>query len=154
MIDTTDMEILRELEKNSKRKIHQLATVLRYPRSTIHNRIRRMEELGIIKTYKAIVDHSKIGRPVTSFVHIVITSKQSAHGISEKLKNLPFVEEVHVVAGQYDIIAKVRFKDTNDLGKFIFDAENGLRTMTGIDRTETMIVVNTEKEYGLVQKTK
>ena len=57
-----------------------------------------------------------------------------------------------MVTGQYDIIAKVRFKDTKDLGKFIFDEEKGLRTMAGVDRTETMIVVDTEKEYGLLQK--
>ena len=150
MIDGTDMEILRELAKNSKRKIHQLAGVLRYPRSTIHSRIRKMEKGGIIKTYIAIVDQSKIGRPVTAFVHLVITSKQSAHEVANKLRAFPFVEEVHVVTGQYDLIAKVRFKDTKDLGKFIFDEEKGLRTMSGVDRTETMIVVSTEKEYGLL----
>lgn len=128
--------------------------MLRYPRSTIHNRIRKMEKSGIIRTYIAVIDHAKIGRPVAAFVHLVITSKQSAHEIANKLKSFPYVEEVHVVTGQYDIIAKVRFKDTEDLGKFIFDEEKGLRTMEGVDRTETMIVVNTEKEYGLVQKEK
>lgn len=149
MLDKIDMEILKELEINSKRKIHQLSSVLRYPQSTIHNRIRKLEKLGIIKTYKAIVDNKKLGRPVTAFVHMVITSKQSAKDIAEKIKRIPLIEEVHVVTGQYDIIAKVRFKDTDELGKFIFDKENGLRTLPGIDRTETMVVVSTEKEHGL-----
>lgn len=149
MLDKIDTEIVKELSVNSKRKIHQLANVLTIPRSTLHKRIKRLEKRGIIKTYKAILDYNLIGQPVTAMVHIVISSEQNAEEIADKVKRFSHVESVYIVTGQFDLIIKVRFKDTHDLGGFIFDTESGLRSLSGIERTESMVVLTTKKEFGI-----
>lgn len=149
MLDEIDKKLLRELQINSKRKIFQLARTLNLPRSTIHNRIKKLEKSGIIKTYKAVVNHEKIGKGVTVLVHVVITSRQSAKEITEKLKRMDNVEDIYIVTGRSDIIIKARFSSTEELGKFIFDETTGLRSWEGVESTESMIALDTVKEYGL-----
>jgi DNA-binding Lrp family transcriptional regulator len=148
-MDHIDTAILGELEINSNRKFHQLAKILNIPRSTLHNRIKKLEKTGVIKTYKAILNYDKLDKTVTAFVNIVITSEQSAEEVADRIKHLPSVEEVHIVTGQFDLIAKVRFKNTQELGTFIFDKHAGLRSFDGVERTESMIVLNTKKEFAL-----
>jgi len=149
MLDEKDLRILEELGKNSRRSIAELADELQIPRSTIYNRIKKLERLDIIKTYKAIVDHEKLGRELTALVHIKITSKESAETIANDLKKLSYVDDIFLVTGQYDIIVKARFEGTHELSEFIYE-EKGLRDREGIERTESMIVLKTIKEYGLV----
>lgn len=149
MLDKVEEEILRELRLNSNRKIHQLAEALNLPRSTLHSRIKKLERQGIIKTYQAVIDYPRIGQPVTALVHIVITSELSAEEVADQLKRFPQVESVYIVTGPFDLIIKVRFKNTDELGRFIFDKEVGLRSLSGIERTESMIVLTTKKEFGL-----
>jgi DNA-binding Lrp family transcriptional regulator len=56
-----------------------------------------------------------------------------------------------MVAGQYDLIAKLRLKDTNELASLIFGVESSLRNMHGITKTESMIVLETDKEFGIIE---
>ncbi len=148
MLNQKDFRILSELERDSSQKISAMAKKLGMPRSSLHSKIRRLEKEGVIRTYKAIVDNEKTGLPVTVLVHIVITSKQSAKEVADKLKKMHNVEDIYIVAGPFDIIIKIRLKNANELAKFIF-GENGLRSWPGVERTESMIVLVAEKEYGL-----
>lgn len=149
MLNHKDFRILAELEKNSGQKISILAKRLGMPRSSLHARIKRLEREGVIRTYKAVLDNEKTGMPLTVMVHIVITSKQNAKDIADRLKKMHNVEEIYIVAGPFDIIIKIRLKNTNELAKFIF-GETGLRSWQGVERTESMIVLSAEKEYGLL----
>lgn len=149
MLNLKNMRLLSELARNSNQRVSELSKKLNMPRSTVHSRIKKLEKEGIIRTYKAILDYEKLGKPVTALVHITISSKQSAKDITEKLKKMNSVEDIFVVAGGSDIVAKVRFKNTKEIGKFIFGSETGLRSWPGVERTESMIVLETEKEYGL-----
>lgn len=147
-LDQTDRLILEKLEKNSKKKFFEIAREIRVSPSTVFNRIKRLEERKIILGYKAVVDHKKTGQNVTAIVHIV-TEKLSAFEISEKLSQKAAVEEVFAVTGEFDIIAKIRFKDTDELGKFMYDPKNGLKTWKGVQRTESMLVLKEFKEDSI-----
>ncbi len=146
-MDKIDWMILEELRRNCKQRISKLSSKLKLPRSTIHNRIKKMEKSGIIKYYIAVPAYEKIGFPLTAYVHIIITSKESAKEIAKRLAKVPNVEEVSVVTGQFDLIAKVRFRNTKELGEFIFGEKEGLRSWEGVERTETMVVLDMKKEY-------
>ena len=61
------------------------------------------------------------------------------------------VEEVYVTAGAFDIIAKVRFKNNKELSKFIFDDKKGLKVWDGVERTESMICLETVHENGILE---
>lgn len=150
-MDKIDKKILRELQLDSDKKVYQIARKLNIPKSTVHNRIKKLEKLGIITRYKAIVDPKKLDKAVCALVHIVITSKQSAYQIAEKLKKMPNIEEIDILTGQFDIMAKVRLKNTEELSKFIFDSKTGLKTWPGIERTESMIILDAIKEYGIIE---
>ncbi len=149
MVDKIDARLLDELQRDSSRKIHELAKELRLPRSTIYNRIKKLEADGVIKGYKAIVDAAKVGRPVTVLVNIVTTG-HSQQDVAKRLASLGIVEEMYVVTGPYDLIAKVRLKDNTELSKFIFDDSTGIKSQKSTLRTESYVVLDTLKENGAI----
>ncbi len=149
MVDKIDARLLDELQRDSSRKIHELAKELRLPRSTIYNRIKKLEADGVIKGYKAIVDAAKVGRPVTVLVNIVTTG-HSQQDVAKRLASLGIVEEMYVVTGPYDLIAKVRLKDNTELSKFIFDDSTGIKSQKSTLRTESYVILDTLKENGAI----
>jgi Lrp/AsnC family leucine-responsive transcriptional regulator len=151
MLDNIDMAILRELQSDCKKTTHQLAKVLNIPRTTIHNRIKKLEDKKIIKKYKAVVDSAKIGKRVTAIIHIVVSREQSAKEIIDRLAKSNMVLEAYIVAGQFDIIVKVVVKDTQELSSLMYSADSGLRSWKGVERSESMIVLETAKEEGIIE---
>ena len=72
-MDEIDKKILNELQTNSGRKISELASLLNLPRTTVHNRIRKLQDDKTIIRQKAVLDMKKIGKPICALVQIVIT---------------------------------------------------------------------------------
>ena len=151
MLDDIDQQIIVELQKDADRKVYQLERVLKVPRSTIHNRIQKLKKSGIITKIKAVANAKALGLNVCAMIHVVVSFKKGVHLIAEKLSKMPNVEEVYITAGEYDLIAKVRFKDNEALSNFIFNDKNGLKVMEGVERTESMICLETIKENGLLE---
>ena len=106
MLDKKDRIILNELQTDADRKIYQLEKSTLLPRSTIHNRIKRLKRDGVIQKIKAVVDPRELDLNVTALVHIIVTFKKGARTIAERISKLDNVEEVHLTAGEFDIIAK------------------------------------------------
>lgn len=151
MLDNIDKKVLNELQKNADRKIHQLEKATQLPRSTIHHRIKKLKKEGVIKNIKAVVDPAQLGLNLCVLVHIVTSSAEAVHEIAKKIANMKNVEEVYITLGVFDIIAKIRFKDNNELADFIFNDKTGLKVMKGIERTETMSCVEAVKEEGVLE---
>ena len=149
MLDKIDKDILRELQVDAKQKTYQLSKKLNIPRTTIHNRIRKLEKEGVIKNYKAIVDPKKLNKKLTVLIGIVTGLEAGSREVASKLAKIPHVEEVYIISGQFDILVKVRLRDTDELAKLIFSLESGLRSLHGITKTESMIVLGTENEDGI-----
>ena len=151
-LDKKDMKILVELQLDSDRKIHQYEKRISLPRSTIHNRIKRMKKEGVIKQIKAVVDPEKLGLDVCALIHIVVSYRKGVYVIARKLSRMVNVEEVNITAGAFDIIAKVRFKNNKELSDFIFNEKTGIKVWQGVVRTESMICVDTVKENGVLEQ--
>ncbi|RMF55719.1 Lrp/AsnC family transcriptional regulator [Candidatus Woesearchaeota archaeon] len=149
MLDEIDKKILYELQINSKRTTSQLAKVINAPRTTIHNRIKKLERTGVIRKYKAIVEPKKVGRPITVFINIVISSKKMPMSIVERLKKNDLFEEIYIVSGPIDIVVKTHLRNLEELSKLAL-AVGGLRSWEGVERTESMIVISTAKENGVI----
>jgi DNA-binding Lrp family transcriptional regulator len=147
-LDKTDKDIVLELQKDSSRNISQLAKYLGVPRTTLKNRINRLEKKGFIKGYRAVVDWEKLGYPLCNFFHLSITytKDQGPNEIAEQLKKIPGVEEVHVTTGRWDIIAKIRMKHIGDISKILDDPKHGLLNLKSIFRSESILVMETFKE--------
>ncbi len=151
-MDKIDLQILTEVQKDADRRMYQLEKITRIPRSTIHNRIQKLKKEKTITKIKAVVDPEKLGLNVCVLIHIVVSFKKGVHAIANKLSQLPNVEEVYVTAGVFDIIAKVRFPSNKELSEFIFNDKTGLKVWDGVDRTESMICLESIKENGILEK--
>lgn len=152
MIDEKDIQILNLLQENCKLSLKEIAKRLELPITTIHTRIKKLEKLGLIKNYRAILDDKKLGFNVTAFILIsfsyeTTSGKLSQRDIVRKIASFPEVQEAHIITGDWDIILKVKVKDVDELGKFVVDK---LRTIEGVDKTLTCVVLDTAKESTLL----
>lgn len=142
-LDDKDIKVLELLKENSKLKTSQMSKRLRMPITTVHNRIKKLEKLGIIKHYTIVPDHKKLGKDILSYilatVMYVLPSGERIYQeeIAQKVKALG-AEEVHIVTGGTDIIIKVLAKDVTELNDFVIKK---LRSIEGIDKTQTLIVL-------------
>ncbi len=149
-MDEKDRRILEILQKNCKLTTKELARMLNMPQTTVFVRIKKLEREGIIKSYRAILDAKKVGKPVTAFVLVSFSYRipeekkiLSQRQIAKKISLFPEVQEVHIIAGQWDMIVKVKAKSVEEVGKFVVER---LRKIEGIEKTLTCIVFFTEKE--------
>jgi DNA-binding Lrp family transcriptional regulator len=145
MIDANDQRILNELRVDARTPVQQLARRLRMPRSTVQHRINRMRQEGTIQRIVAIPDFDKIGLPVTAFILLsyMPTSRVSQQDLAQSIARLPNVSEVHVVAGQWDLIVKARGASLRQIGELVV---NQLRQIPGVGQTVTCGCFFTLKE--------
>ena len=145
-VDDKDLRLLALLQDNSKASVQQLAKQTGMPPTTVHNRIKRLEQLGIVKGYSVKVDWSKAGKPLLAhvlitFEHIMPTGgKVHLEDAAQEIKDISGVEEVSILTGTTDILAKVRAKSIEELSEVIVKK---LRTVPGVDKTQTMLVLST-----------
>lgn len=149
-LDEKDIEILRLLQENCKTTARQIARKINSPITTVFAKIKRMEKLGIIKEYKAVLDAEKLGRGTTAFILASFSYRTpemegalSQRELAERISKFPEVQEVHIITGDWDILIKVKDKDVNAVGNFVIDK---LRLVKGIEKTLTCMVFDTQKE--------
>jgi len=146
MVDEKDVLILNELKKNSRISTKKLAATIEIPRVTVHDRIQKMVERKTIKSFTIIPDYQQMGITTTIFAFIALNpyeSNVSAMKIAEKITGLPGVYEVHIVAGEYDLLIKVRGKSFEEVGKNVLAK---IRQIKGVGRTFTCPCFTTVKE--------
>lgn len=145
MLDEKDQRILQALQQDANIPIQRLARKLGIPRSTVQHRINRMRQTGIIKRTVAIPNYEKIGLPVTAFVLLTYnpTNNVSQQDVANAIARLENVAEVHVVAGQWDLILKARGASLQEIGELVV---NKLRQVPGVGQTVTCGCFFTLKE--------
>jgi len=149
ILDEKDLQILSELQENCKITVKKLAKKIHTPITTVYTKIKRLEKLGFIKAYRAVLNHKKLGLKTLAFVFISFSyetreqGKLSQREVARKIATLPEVQEAHIITGDWDIVLKVRVTDIDELGKFIVDK---LRKIEGVEKTLTCVVLDTVKE--------
>lgn len=150
MIDDKDRLILEELQVNCKKSTKEIAKKLKMPISTIYLRIKKLEKEGVIKGHTSIIDGKYLDKGTTAFILASFVSRLpginhnlSQRDIAKKIARFPEVQEVHIISGDWDILIKVKGKDTEEIGKFVVDK---LRGIEGIDKTLTCMTFGTAKE--------
>jgi DNA-binding Lrp family transcriptional regulator len=148
-IDEKDKQLLSLLQKNCKLSLRELSQITEMRETTIFARIKRLENEGIIKEYRAILDPKVIGKNVLAFVLIKYDPSAGIkqREVAEKIANLPEIQEVHIIAGDWDMIAKVREKDVEGLGKAVLDK---IREIKGVKETVSLIVFESVKETTVI----
>jgi Lrp/AsnC family leucine-responsive transcriptional regulator len=147
-LDPTDQRILQLLQPNARISNADVARELSMAPSAILERIRKLEQRGLIRAYETRVDPRKVGLSLTAFV-FVRADEPPAGGptIGDQLAALPELLEVHQVAGEDCYLVKLRARDTDDLARVLSQRIGGVR---GVRSTRTTIVLATHKETACV----
>lgn len=142
MFDAHDRTILSMLQLHGRMSHADLAKELGISASAVRERIRKLEEAKVIRAFHAILDPVRVGLGICAFVSITPEPRTSADALVERLLEVPEIEELHAVAGEYAYIAKVRVTTSSALDELL----NRLNMLDGMQRTHTTMVLRTNAE--------
>ncbi len=143
--DRKDENILSMRMGNSRLTSQQVSRKTGIPITTVHNRIKKMEKSGVIKSYSLVLDNKKIGRGVSAYIFATVNyphehaRKFSQEETARRIRQLDGVEEVSFVTGETDIIVRLSVASIDALNGFIVKK---LRNIEGIDKTRTMVILS------------
>tara|TARA_R110002049_G_scaffold283328_1_gene463361 strand:- start:15 stop:494 length:480 start_codon:yes stop_codon:yes gene_type:complete len=135
-LDKVDIEILRRLQENARMPYQDIADELRISAGTVHGRLAKMKEAGVITGSKFTVDPRRIGLEVTTFIGVNLRSANDLKKTIEIMRSFEEVVEVHYTTGQYGLFVKVMVESTKALHSFLL---NKLQTIPEIHSTETFV---------------
>ncbi|GAB4177673.1 MAG: Lrp/AsnC family transcriptional regulator [Geothermobacteraceae bacterium] len=142
-IDDVDFQILNILQKKARIPNAEVARQVGMAPSAVLERIRKLEEKGIIEGYEVRLNPVPFGQGLAAFVQVEIDRKSGNGTLEKQLAEVPGVQEVHQVAGEDGYLLKIRAADPKQLGEVIRDQ---LLTISGVRSSRTQVVLNTVKE--------
>jgi DNA-binding Lrp family transcriptional regulator len=143
-LDGTDLRILEALQEDGRQTYTAIGKRLGIAHSTVYDRIKRMEQHGIIKKYTAVIDVEKAGAKSLTAIMTIYTDPKESEKVAEKLCKTPQVLEVYTsLSEELLIIAKVVAEDQENLHNFIADS---VAPLPGVLRIRTSIVTKKFKE--------
>jgi Lrp/AsnC family transcriptional regulator, leucine-responsive regulatory protein len=137
-LDKKDFALIEALQQNASRRLEDLAKLVHLAPSSVHDRLLRLERVGIIRQWTIKVDAQALGLGVLAFVGIRATRPCSE--LVEALRVIPSIEECHSVAGELSMMLKVRVANT----AVLLELSDRLRAIPGVEQTETTIVLKTQ----------
>ena len=138
-LDELDYQILELLIKDCRTPYLEIARICHVSGGTIHVRMKKMEELGIIKGTRILLNLPKLGYDVCCFVGIYVDKTSSFDSVFEEMSKIKEVVELHLTTGIYSVFAKVVCKNISDLQDILL---NKINSINGIQRTDTIISLN------------
>ena len=157
-LDEKDLAILTLIQENSKLTANQIAKKINTPITTVFAKTKRMEEMGIIKQYRAILSAEKLNLATAAFILAQVSYRAknndatpvSQRQVAEEIARFPEVQEVHIITGDWDLLVKLRAENVDAIGKFVVDK---LRLIKGLEKTLTCMVFETVKESTSLPQT-
>ncbi|MEW7291893.1 Lrp/AsnC family transcriptional regulator [Aquimarina sp. 2304DJ70-9] len=134
-LDEVDHQILDMLIENTRTPFTDIAKKLLISAGTVHVRVKKMEEAGIIEGSSLTLDYRKLGYSFIAYVGIYLQNTSQTKFVLQRINEIPFVTVAHITTGKFNIFCKVRARDTNHAKDIIFMLDD----IDGVYRTETMI---------------
>ena len=145
-LDDADRKILAELQQDARASFKAIAEDIGVSEATVFVRVKKLKEAGILKGFRAIVDPSAVGKPLTAFI-LVRAQPKIYQNVLNSLKQVDDIYEIFDVTGQFYSVLKVRTTGTDQLTKIIDEIEK----IEGVAGTETIIVLRTVKEDTVIK---
>lgn len=142
-IDGIDKEILRELMLDARKPILQIANKIGISGAAIHQRLRKLEDAGVIASSKLIVDNKVLGYKTMAFIGIYLDKASSNAEAVKELKKIPEVLECHYTTGNWSILIKMICRDNEHLMQLL---NKKIQPIEGVSRTETFISLEQQIE--------
>jgi len=144
-MDEKDIRILEALKLDSRQTTNDIWRKTEIPQTTIHNRIKKLKDKGIIKRFTIELNKKLIDRGLSAYIFCTVSyrtlkgEKVSQFDVASNIKRMiEEVEEVSIVTGEIDLIVKVAVKDVDALNEFVIKK---LRNIEGVEKTITSVVL-------------
>jgi Lrp/AsnC family transcriptional regulator, leucine-responsive regulatory protein len=146
-IDEIDLRILDMLQRNGKLSQAKIAGAVGLTTPSVNERIKKMERHGMIKGFVALLDHEKMGFPLTAYVDVALENPRFEKSFVDDLEKLLAVQECHYLAGEYAYRLKVKAADPATLADFL---QRRLLGIKGVSRLRTHVSLASKKESTLL----
>ena len=144
-LDEIDLQILALLQEHCKLPLAKIGQRVGLSAPAVIERIKKLEESGVITGYSAMLDARKLGCDITAFIGVLTSHPKSIVDVEQQIESRLEVLECHHVTGSYTLLLKVKTANTTTLEELI----SHLRSIEGVSRTETMVVLSTHTERQL-----
>ncbi len=135
-VDNVDLQILSILMENANMPYTEVAKKVFVSTGTVHVRMKKMEELGIVKGAQLKIDYARLGYDITAFLGVYLQQSSLYNQAAAGLLSIPEVVSLHYTTGNYSMFVKILCKDTQHLREVLHDK---IQKVEGIERTETLI---------------
>ena len=149
VLDEKDLKIINQLYLNSRVSIRKLAEVLEMKPSSVFNRLKRLERIGVIKRYTLELDYDLIGKNVEALIFIRYdpSSRIEQDEIARDIIKIEDCERVDIITGEWDLLVHVRTRDVPSLSTIIL---NKIRKIDGVSHTLSVIVLKSVASPSIV----
>lgn len=134
-LDEVDHQILDMLIDNTRIPFTDIAKKLLISAGTVHVRVKKMEDAGIIMGSSLTLDYEKLGYSFIAYVGLFLNKTSQTQFVLQRISDIPYVTVAHVTTGKFNIFLKIRAKDTQHAKEIIYMVDD----IEGVLRTETMI---------------
>ena len=134
-LDEIDHKILEILIVNTRTPFTDIAKKLHVSAGTVHVRVKKMEQIGLIKGSSLILDYNKLGYTFIAYVGLYVNNSSQIKFIIERIKQIPNVTVAHITTGKFNVFCKIRAKSTTHAKNIIFKLDE----IEGVYRSESMI---------------
>ena len=142
MLDNLDITILKKLQENGRTKRNELAEAIGLSIPSLSDRLKKLEDHGIIEGYFAKVNRHSFGYDIMAFVSVIMDSSKSYEKFTENVNKTHEILECHSILGEGSHILKVVVKETKDLEALL----SKIQSWPGVTRTITSFVLSSTKE--------
>lgn len=144
--DNTDLAVLDALMKDAKRPYTEVARLVHVSQGTVHVRMNKLMEAGVVEKTTLRINYAKLGYDITAFIGIYLEKSALYDQVLDKLKSIPEITSIHYTTGNYSMFVKIHCRDTNHLREVLHDR---MQQVSGIERTETMISLEESLDRSL-----
>jgi Lrp/AsnC family transcriptional regulator, leucine-responsive regulatory protein len=143
-LDELDLRLLDALQRNARSTFTELAAMVGLKAPAVHDRVKRLEQRGYIRSYSALLNPERLGLHLTAFVSCYTSPDCAYDDFTRTLSEMPEICEIHSVAGEESFLCKVVTRSTQHLDELLAR----LKTTPGMARTRTTIVLSMPFERG------
>lgn len=149
-LDPFDHKILEIIAAEGRISVTELAARIGLSNSPTQTRLKRLEENGVIKGYRALLDPIQLGRDHVAFVEVRLmdTRESALNAFNAAVAKIPEIEQAHLIAGNFDYLLKVRTQDMNSYRQVLAEK---LSTLPHVSNTSTYVAMQAVKEETAAQ---
>ena len=140
-MDELDYQILKFLKDNSRMRVSAISQKINLSVTAVIDRIKKLENAGIIKQYTVVIDPEKIGKDITAFISVSLEHPKFNNEFVEMMAQNSEVLECHYITGDYDFLLKVITGGSGSLEKVL----TYIKSVHGVALTRTLVVLSTVK---------